>query len=55
MIAIIFKDLLDIQANLPETRPFFICPLLEMFIVLVIYNFAFIARKIGDRFSLSNR
>ena len=39
--------LLDVQANLHETSPFFICPndcpkhLLSMFIVLWMYNFSF--------------
>jgi hypothetical protein len=37
--------LLDVQANLPETSPFFVCPngfgehLFQMFIVLGMYNF----------------
>ena len=38
--------LLDVQANLPETSPFFVCPngfgehLFQMFTVLGMYNFA---------------
>ena len=42
-----FMFLLDVQANLHETSPFFICPndcpkhLLTMFIVLWMYNFSF--------------